>query len=346
MTKEISKTFKDYPISETLLNKAQLSILLRKTPPEQILHRPGRGGKEFTYVRIGYVVDTLNQAFGHGNWGSEITWKEILTEQVLVQVRLSIKTKDGTIVPHDAFGGADIKRYTEGKNAGKMIDLADDLKAAQADAIKKAASFFGIALDVFADYLEPVEIETKLPAPESQVQVEKPIDIIEEPVFAEVTAEDMIDKTGDSTNTADETPKPKTVRAKKPTRSTYSEEYRLLLNQAKEYKKIIGEEAYYHSLELLFHVTHANELNEAQLKNFTYHLEGNLRQNKEKHKMPTRKEVYLEELRRKFNTPARHKVINHIAKVNFAKFVKDLSEDELIKLVEYIKRTEGENNAS
>ena len=44
-----------------------------------------------------------------------------------------------------AFGGVEVKYYTE----GGLIDLADDYKAAEADLLKKAASYLGICWDVY-----------------------------------------------------------------------------------------------------------------------------------------------------------------------------------------------------
>lgn len=49
-----------------------------------------------------------------------------------------------------AFGGTDIKYYSDrSDNAGMIIDLADDYKSAEADMLKKAASYLGMCADVY-----------------------------------------------------------------------------------------------------------------------------------------------------------------------------------------------------
>jgi len=51
-----------------------------------------------------------------------------------------------TITKH-AFGGVEVKYYKE----GGLIDLADDYKAAEADLLKKAASYLGVCWDVYGN---------------------------------------------------------------------------------------------------------------------------------------------------------------------------------------------------
>lgn len=54
-----------------------------------------------------------------------------------------------TITKH-AFGGTDIKYYSDrSEQAGMIIDLADDYKSAEADMLKKAASYLGMCADVY-----------------------------------------------------------------------------------------------------------------------------------------------------------------------------------------------------
>jgi hypothetical protein len=64
----------------------------------------------------------------------------VLVEEVIVLGKLTI---DG--VTKMAFGGSSVTR----DNSGVEVSLADDLKAAASDAIKKAASLFGIGLELY-----------------------------------------------------------------------------------------------------------------------------------------------------------------------------------------------------
>jgi len=124
----------------------QVKALASMTPECYIQKREGRGGKLFDYVNINYVIAMLNAIFGF-NWSVEIIDKEIGKTQVYVHLRLKVRFGDGTEVSKDAFGGSDVKRK---KGGGDVIDIADDLKSAQSDATKKAASMLGIAWDVYS----------------------------------------------------------------------------------------------------------------------------------------------------------------------------------------------------
>ena len=129
-----------------LATAKQVELLARMTPECYVLKRVGRGGKSFDYVNINYVIAKLNAIFWF-NWSVEIVDKEVGKNQVYVQVRLKVRFGDGTEVYKDAFGGSDIK-YA--KKDGKAISISDDLKSAQSDGIKKAASMLGVAWDVYS----------------------------------------------------------------------------------------------------------------------------------------------------------------------------------------------------
>jgi len=129
-----------------LATAKQVELLASMTPEYYVLKRVGRGGKSFDYVNINYVIAKLNAIFGF-NWSVEIVDKEVGKNQVYVQVRLKVRFGDGTEVYKDAFGGSDIKRT---KSDNKVISISDDLKSAQSDATKKAASMLGVAWDVYS----------------------------------------------------------------------------------------------------------------------------------------------------------------------------------------------------
>ena len=127
------------------LNEAQVRIVKRSTPPEFVKQRMGRGGLTLDYVEVGYVVDQLNEAFNF-MWDFEIEGEKVGTTQVWVKGKLRVHVSPDVSIVKTAFGGADIKKSRE---TGDVIDIADDLKAASADALKKAASLLGIAADVY-----------------------------------------------------------------------------------------------------------------------------------------------------------------------------------------------------
>ena len=114
-------------------------LLTLPFPPDQLKTRPGQHGKTLTYVDVAAVIERLN-AVSDFEWSFEVVRHEILENEVVVLGKLTI---DG--VTKMAFGGSAITRDSSGKD----VSVGDDLKAAASDAIKKAASLFGIGLEVY-----------------------------------------------------------------------------------------------------------------------------------------------------------------------------------------------------
>ena len=114
-------------------------LLTLPFPQDQLKTRPGQHGKTLTYVDVAAVIERLN-AVSDFEWTFEVVKYDVLESEVVVLGKLAI---DG--VTKMAFGGSSITR----DGAGKDISIGDDLKAAASDAIKKAASLFGIGLEVY-----------------------------------------------------------------------------------------------------------------------------------------------------------------------------------------------------
>jgi hypothetical protein len=131
-------------LSIPTFNEAQRRIIERRTPTQFIKSRPGRGGKAFDYIEVGYVVTQLNEAF-HFMWDFEVEDQQVGKTHVWVRGKLRIHVAPDFSIVKSAYGGSEVKR----DKSGNVIEIADDLKAAAADALKKAASFLGIASDVY-----------------------------------------------------------------------------------------------------------------------------------------------------------------------------------------------------
>ena len=125
------------------LNQAQLNFISQKTPEQFIKIRPGPGGIQLKYVEVGYVISVLNQVFGW-DWDFRIIDQQIGKKQVWVRGELTVRLKDHTITKGQ-FGGSDIKSNRN----GEPISIADDLKTASSDCLKKCASMLGIANDLY-----------------------------------------------------------------------------------------------------------------------------------------------------------------------------------------------------
>lgn len=123
---------------------AQRTILTQRTPPEEIRERQGKGGMKFKYIAHSYVTELLNNAF-QWDWDFIIVSHQILEDEVIVECALTVRTPNGQTITKQQFGGSDIKRDRN----GKLLSIADDLKAAASDGLKKAGSLLGIGLDLY-----------------------------------------------------------------------------------------------------------------------------------------------------------------------------------------------------
>jgi hypothetical protein len=126
------------------LSAEQLALLTQKTPAAFVKKRPGPGGEPLNYVEIGYVVNLLNQVFGY-NWDFIIVEQQVGRKQVWVRGELSVRAGE-EVITKSQYGGAEIRFNAK---TGQSISIADDLKAAASDCLKKCASLFGVAGDIY-----------------------------------------------------------------------------------------------------------------------------------------------------------------------------------------------------
>lgn len=136
-------------------------VLERKFPADLIKQRDGNFNQKLDYLEGHTVVARLNEAF-NGDWSLEILSHEIMEEEVVVLVRL---TAEG--VTKSQFGGS---RLTRQKETGKLLSLTDDIKSAVTDAIKKAATLYGVGLYLYDKALPDTNQEPQgnsKPAPKS-----------------------------------------------------------------------------------------------------------------------------------------------------------------------------------
>lgn len=116
-------------------------LLEKPFPPEQIKQRNGNFGT-LDYIEGHAVIQRLNDAL-EGNWSFEIINHQIneAAGEVLVIGKLTV----GNIVKMQ-FGSSQI---TRAKQSGEIISIADDLKAAATDALKKCATLIGVGLHLY-----------------------------------------------------------------------------------------------------------------------------------------------------------------------------------------------------
>jgi hypothetical protein len=117
-------------------------LLARPFGPEQIKQRQGSFGQTLDYVSGYTVIERLNEAF-ESLWSFEIVQHEIQQDEVIVIGKL---TAEGIVKTQ--FGSSGI---TRAKETGDIISLADDLKSATTDSLKKCSTLFGVGLHLYAD---------------------------------------------------------------------------------------------------------------------------------------------------------------------------------------------------
>jgi hypothetical protein len=116
-------------------------ILEKPFPSEQIKQRAGNFGT-LDYIEGHAVIQRLNDAL-EGMWSFEIINHHINEKEgeVLVIGKLTV----GNIVKMQ-FGSSQITRARE---SGDIISIADDLKAAATDSLKKCATQMGVGLYLY-----------------------------------------------------------------------------------------------------------------------------------------------------------------------------------------------------
>jgi len=110
--------------------------------PEQIKQREGNFGKMLDYIEGHTVIQRLNDAFD-ADWYFVIIKHEIIkeTDEVMVLGELGAGA-----IRKMQYGSS---RITRARNTGDMVSLADDLKAAATDSLKKCATMLGIGLHLY-----------------------------------------------------------------------------------------------------------------------------------------------------------------------------------------------------
>lgn len=159
--------------TKSIFNQNQVQKLWSSTKGKYTYSRPAKGGGEWTFVKASYIRKVLDSVFGW-NWDLEIetTLSEAfevakLTKSCVVKGTLVGKVLvDGKWIEikKTQFGRSEVKFKTEYVNGKKVpttepLDFGNDMKAATSDCLKKCASLFGIAADIYeAGEFQEIEI--------------------------------------------------------------------------------------------------------------------------------------------------------------------------------------------
>ncbi len=121
------------------------TLLEQPFGPDQIKQRAGNFGQTLDYIEGHAVIQRLNDAF-EGFWSFSVKSHEILETEVVVLGELMA---EGIVKMQ--FGSSSI---TRAKNSGEIISLADDLKSAATDSMKKCATMFGVGLHLYSGHCQ------------------------------------------------------------------------------------------------------------------------------------------------------------------------------------------------
>lgn len=130
---------------EKSLTETQEKKILESTPKEFVRFRPGPGGTQLAYVEMGYMISKLNETFNY-LWDFKVTGEQVGKKQIWVKGELTAHLSPELIITKSNYGGAPIKFF---QGTEDPVDIGNDLKAAVADCLKKCASMFGIAQDIY-----------------------------------------------------------------------------------------------------------------------------------------------------------------------------------------------------
>jgi hypothetical protein len=143
--------------------KKAKQVIIRPVPDQLIKQRPGGGGKSLSYLSGSTITDLLNEAFGYlWSWEQTEQWiqksepkfnpkydKEPVAQGPVAHVKgkltVHLAQPDGSVlnVVKTGFGSKAV--------LGSQGDQESVFKAAGTDALKKAASLFGIGLELYRD---------------------------------------------------------------------------------------------------------------------------------------------------------------------------------------------------
>jgi len=111
-------------------------------PDSLVKTRRGAFGRTLSFVEGSAYIQRLNQVF-EAEWSFEIMEHQIHQSEVIVLGKLTI----GNVVKM-AFGGSSI---TTNRESGELVSVADDMKSAATDALKKSCSLLGIGLHLYTE---------------------------------------------------------------------------------------------------------------------------------------------------------------------------------------------------
>lgn len=116
-------------------------VIERPLDRGRVKSRQGGQGMTFDYIPTEYAIQLLNEAFDY-SWDSRVFMHEVTDSLAIVGVELKVWDEQGNPIIKQQFGSCNINRG---------VDMGSALKGAASDGLKKCASQFGLALELYLD---------------------------------------------------------------------------------------------------------------------------------------------------------------------------------------------------
>lgn len=173
-TQELAVRQDDKQLGGVLFAPHVSTVIATQTPDSEKERLPG---KDFDYVRVGWMRRQMEAAFPM-SWDVEFFETAnaetlLKAKAIVVKARITVRhpaTREPLMVK-EAFGGVGVKFR---KDTSEPLDLGNDYKSAQADAMKKALSLFGISSDVYEPVIEKRE-QAREEAAAQQIQASETV---------------------------------------------------------------------------------------------------------------------------------------------------------------------------
>ncbi|MBD3260644.1 MAG: hypothetical protein GF334_03035 [Candidatus Altiarchaeales archaeon] len=117
------------------------TVIQRPLDRSRVKSRAGGQGMSFDYIPTEYAIELLNEAFDYA-WDSRVFFHEKFEDSVIVGVELKTWEEQGNPIIKQQFGSCKINRG---------VDMGSAFKGAASDGLKKCASQFGLALELYRD---------------------------------------------------------------------------------------------------------------------------------------------------------------------------------------------------
>jgi hypothetical protein len=123
------------------LTEQARQVIERPLPQDKIKQRPGKAGMTYDYVTPDFIISLLNEAFEY-RWSTAVFHQTMYGDTAVVGLNLTVWDTENNVINKAQFGSCDV---SHGMGPGEAF------KGAASDAMKKAATLLGVALELYSD---------------------------------------------------------------------------------------------------------------------------------------------------------------------------------------------------